>query len=393
MDTASGTHVVDIDIDVELDGFQQFLVVQEDGGERRLDLEHLPPLQAHFELPQSYPYDEAPFVRVQSSWAADEGHWLADLESSSLDIWDHDSALFGMIDSLAHCLKPNYEKPLRLVGGALLHKKSLYTTLRSHNATMTRTRFASSTWSCSICLSTVKGKKCFQLHHCRHVYCSACLSGFFSVLIHEGLVRRVCCPDPECSKARVEAEKAGANNTKGKQRARLPGDVGRDELELIVGADLLKRYDRLIEKQRIESNPQIVECPRCSAAVEPPDGLDDTPASVQAAGAAKLRTCEQCSMSFCVFCKRTWHGSQTPCRVSHAQELVDRYLSADADQRAFLELQYGANVIKKLVDQHLEDTANEAWKSANSMPCPDCHISVEKSYGCSHMCAFLLPSY
>jgi E3 ubiquitin-protein ligase RNF14 len=298
-------------------------------------------------------------------------------------VWASDVVLFSIIDTLQHALED--EPGLLHIGPTSDRPSATFDAdLIRFNAAQSSELFASQTYACSICLEPQKGRRCIQLG-CHHVFCVACLHAYFSLSIHEGIVKSVACPN--CSDERAKALK----ERPGLEGSDLPGHVDESVLGEIVGPELLARYQWLVDKQRWEAcvrffpyahltehqrDPSIAFCPResCQAAV---------PADTNEAY-AKLRTCPRCSFSFCVFCKRTWHGSHVPCKISHKESLVGRYLEAGEAERDLLHRQYGEATIRKLVETYLEDRANEEWKSAHTTPCPDCGVPVEKSVGCSH---------
>lgn len=65
-------------------------------------------------------------------------------------------------------------------------------------------RFSQTSYSCQICLTSIKGARCFLLS-CSHVFCRSCLEDFWKLCIAEGEISRVGCPDPKCVKEGREA--------------------------------------------------------------------------------------------------------------------------------------------------------------------------------------------
>lgn len=112
--------------------------------------------------------------------------------------------------------------------------------LSTHDRLVRHSTFSSESFDCGICLETKKGARCSRIRSCGHVFCIECLHSFFELNIREGLVRNVCCADMECVKQRGKGEEKR-------------GTVELDEIEAIVGKDLLERYVWLMEKQELES--------------------------------------------------------------------------------------------------------------------------------------------
>lgn len=83
---------------------------------------------------------------------------------------------------------------------------------------------------------------------CNDVFCRICLKDYFSLLIKEGLVRLVSCPGLACVQKRKEVD-SGAT-----------GVVAREQLLEIVGEDLTKRWEWLLEKNRVESGTWTLRC-------------------------------------------------------------------------------------------------------------------------------------
>ena len=206
----------------------------------------------------------------------------------------------------------------------------------------------------------------------------------------------VSCPGIDCGKRRKVNEAESSEK------------IRKDELVDIVGEELAKRWELLVEKNRVESgesftrllprnvhslvhstllrrllltipsssDPSIAFCPRsaCQAPVAPLDDED------------KLRVCPKCSYAFCIFCRKTWHGVRNPCALPQSSSIVSSYLAGTPEEQALLELKFGKANIRRLVSAFEEDRQNSEWLNANSMGCPGCAVRVEKSAGCSHMC-------
>lgn len=107
----------------------------------------------------------------------------------------------------------------------------LATHLTNHDARSKSSQFAQTSYTCSICISTLKGARCLQLD-CGHVFCRSCLDEFWSMCITEGDVGRVGCPSPECVKESREA--------------------GEEEVRRAVTEDKVVRWKWLRRKRALE---------------------------------------------------------------------------------------------------------------------------------------------
>ncbi|TKA51816.1 hypothetical protein B0A53_05168 [Rhodotorula sp. CCFEE 5036] len=239
-------------------------------------------------------------------------------------------------------------------------------------------QFATSSHSCPLCFTTQRGSSCIRIASCGCVFCVPCLKDYFSLLITEGLVRSVACPSRNCVESRAQWEKdEGASKRLPPDRdVTKPGRVTASEVEELVGEEGRKRWEWLQEKARVESDPSITWCPREACQAPVPKLSEDE---------EKLRVCPSCDYSFCVFCRRGWHGTRNACALPQSSAIVSGYLSGDAEQRRTLEVRYGAADIKRLVAAYEEERALQEWLQAHSTQCPGCSARVEKSQGCNHM--------
>lgn len=61
-------------------------------------------------------------------------------------------------------------------------------------------------------------------------------------------------------------------------------------------------------------------------------------------------------------------------------------LPEDSSERRVMERRFGGKNIRKLVEKYEEEQANKQWLEQSTMACPSCHVHVEKSLGCNHVC-------
>lgn len=75
-----------------------------------------------------------------------------------------------------------------------------------NDATQQQRRFASTVFDCGVCFTGYLGSDCVKLPECGHIFCRGCLSEFCKVLITEGNIRGVTCPQADCSSAPTPAQ-------------------------------------------------------------------------------------------------------------------------------------------------------------------------------------------
>lgn len=221
--------------------------------------------------------------------------------------------------------------------------------LRQHEALVTSMAFDSQTYDCSICITSIKGKRAILLS-CSHVFCRECLVDFWTLLVTEGDIFRVGCAHEQCVK-----DKRLANE---------------QELASVLPARLVERWSLLRQKRAAELDPTLQFCPVtiCQALVSSP--YPEIPAG-QERGSQRLRTCGKCRFSFCSLCRRSWcvssvdpvtqmshalsrHGSVTPCPVPFSAEFVAEYLGTTIGslRRKELDQRYGRKEIWEMIEHY-----------------------------------------
>ncbi|KIJ29782.1 hypothetical protein M422DRAFT_36815 [Sphaerobolus stellatus SS14] len=299
-------------------------------------------------------------IKSEYSWLPLE--CISQLTRMLLDMWDSDGVLMLWVDYIENGemlselgLMSSDGKSIRLQHPAPT-VNVLVSSLISYDASSRLKRLLSSNHDCPICLSRLPGTLCIQLSLCNHIACQQCLKNFWGKCIAEGNVTKVGCPNIECMK---EARGASMKDAKA-----------------ILSPEQIMRWKRLLQKQEMEKDPSITYCPNgpCQRPVNPPPASPDGPEW------DLLRTCE-CGFSFCVFCRRVWHGPHTPC--PEPPTFVEEYLSypEDSEGRRTIEKKYG----KKIVTSFVENRINMEWKERETMGCPACKVRVQKNRGCNHM--------
>ena len=208
--------------------------------------------------------------------------------------------------------------------------------------------FQSSRFTCDICCLNVSGSDCIRFQSCTHIHCKQCMTTYLTSKITDGSVSTIDCPSFDCS------------------QLISPGIV-----QQLVPPQLFERYDKLLLQRTLDGMSDIVYCPRptCRCVTVKEDE-------------SNMALCPSCKFSFCVLCKRTWHGI-SPCKVlpKDIKELKEAYESGDKDIRRSMELQYG----KKYLERAFQEYDSSAWIKTNTKPCPNCQSVIEKDHGCNKM--------
>ncbi|KAA1094333.1 translation termination inhibitor protein itt1 [Puccinia graminis f. sp. tritici] len=380
--TSTSTTTISISIQIDLlkpvpvtsdsDGGQEDPSSRDSPVERSTaELRFLPPFELVARLPKGYPLMEPPRLTIVSDWArrrdVDRGEeeiggmWTAwrtmDEQGRSVG----QECLGLCVDWLEHDWLLPIASPLILFRNFI--PSPHWTRFREHDHSLRHLEFLNRDFVCPICLDTRKGRQCIKLEYCGHIFCQECLKDFFSLMIKEGEVRKIGCCKEGCTKS-------GAG-------------IGPEELEELVGRDLRIRYESLVLKLALDSDPSITLCPMhsCQSLVSPDLALDGTRSE-------HLRVCLRCGYSFCFVCKKTWHGPTNKCSIPYLDRLIEEYLDEQSSNSKRIEIERrvgGQKKLQKLIDEYLEERANREWKTAHTTTCVTCFIPVEKSEGCNHM--------
>lgn len=358
-----------------------------------IPITHLPPITLRFHMPKTYPDQNPPQFALQASWLTHAQLGLLRFKVDAL-FRDYigDVALFAVADAVSsHGLEW-----LRLLGGDRQDNHEYLLDLRvpppppptanpnnnplsatsistaqhianvdeilTYDRQRTLELFQCSTVTCGICFDARKGDSCVLFPRCAHAYCRECIKWYFEMLVREGEVRSVACPDEDCKRGIKDALHHAVT-------------IDKDLLAEIISEESMDRYLMLMRKQALEGRTDVRACPRvlCQQPVikEPDD--------------EKLCICSNCGYAFCFFCMKTWHGNQTGCSMERMKEIVDEYKNADPEQKRRMELQYGKKTLDKVIKQMEEAVLNAEWLQNNSQRCPSCSAPVSRSEGCAHM--------
>lgn len=184
--------------------------------------------------------------------------------------------------------------------------------------------------SCRLCLSECTLQEMYELHDCKCLYCEKCMRQYLQVMIVEGNIMAITCPDAACKKQ---------------------GRLQPSEIANLVEAKLFDRYKRLRHQREVDLDPNRTFCPEagcetvchvCSTS----SGESTKPIAVD---------CPTCGLKFCSICKSGWHTTKTCDEMMLTGRLEDAGIPYSSAEDA---------CIKR---------------------CPVCHVPIERNDGCAQM--------
>lgn len=329
--------------------------------EHDISLAALPPITMMVSLPSGYPEQSPPHVVIESLY-----DWLPGAVKDSLNkyasaVWDEyagGQCLFAYIDHLQNQADAGFDLDTE---GCFTLDQNLEDALVNFEASTKQADFNKGTYDCSVCLEPKKGKACYQLQDCGHIFCKKCLQDFYNNAINEGDIAVVRCLDPDCSK-----------DARPKQTSLHP----RELLDMDIPEATVRRYVEMKRKKRLDSDKSTIFCPRswCQGAARNPryppipqdlrhyvEGGDDVKSGTQPVlpgDDERLCICEKCTLAFCRICFASWHGSFQRCRPRDPSELT------------------------------VEEKASYDYIRQHTSPCPTCSSPTQKTMGCNHMHCF-----
>ena len=203
--------------------------------EHDVQFSHLPPLKLTVTLPEQYPDDAPPIVRLaaQQRWLPKSK--LDELEQEVGNLWEdygRCQILFAYIDHLQQAADRGFDLD-QLDAGCLVLPAKAEKELVEFDVATTLSVFNAGTYDCGICLEPKKGSSCFKLAKCGHIYCKQCLQDYYNNAITEGDVAGVRCLAPDCGKEAQNGRKRKRRNERtlhpsGSFRDRDRGEYGQE---------------------------------------------------------------------------------------------------------------------------------------------------------------------
>uniref|UniRef100_A0A0D9YWS5 RBR-type E3 ubiquitin transferase n=2 Tax=Oryza glumipatula TaxID=40148 RepID=A0A0D9YWS5_9ORYZ len=314
-------------------------------------LQHLPPVVLTCLLPRSYPSICAPYFTISAKWldepkvsylcaALDEVwtelpgqeviyRWVDWLNSSS---WSSIALNDEIVLDPDKTSKIGDERAIarRILVESTIPLMQSYSEKRSHKI------FLESLLVCGICLSEDVGKNFIKLP-CHHSFCLKCMESHCKIHVKEGNLTQLACPDTNC-------------------RNPLPPSV----LKSLLRDDGYAQWESFALQKLLDAMPDLVYCPRCSAACLEVDNDAQ---------------CPGCFFTFCTLCKRRRH-------------VGDTCITPEEKIRILKERQklYSIPEEQLLKEQReIDELINIQEALRDSKQCPRCKMAISKIEGCNKM--------
>ena len=184
---------------------------------------------------------------------------------------------------------------------------------------------------CSICFEN-HSDHMFGLN-CGHVYCYSCWTFYISIKITDQDDSTITCPGSISCPTRIYDESL---------------------FDFIDNQDIKTKYQQLIIKSFIQSNPMLKWCPgpNCNYIIHRlQKNVDQAAIQVECI----------CGYEFCFQCSQPFHDP------------------------AILSCDLMENWISNLPTTNEDDSKTRDYFQKNVKNCPKCHIPIEKSYGCDYV--------
>jgi len=194
---------------------------------------------------------------------------------------------------------------------------------------------------CKLCLTEYPVGDMFQITACHCLFCEDCMRQYATVLIGEGMVTTLTCPDAKCKKL---------------------GKLSDDEIEKLVDKTTFFRYKRLYFQREVELDPHRTFCPKpgCETVCSVCSSRDQSSGDPLSAETRLLYpvpvSCPTCNFQFCSVCKFKWHAPKT----------CDENILAAGNLEA-------------------TGVPYSPPEDADIKRCPRCSVPIERNDGCAQM--------
>ncbi|BFZ16352.1 hypothetical protein BsWGS_19390 [Bradybaena similaris] len=188
---------------------------------------------------------------------------------------------------------------------------------------------------CKLCLTDVPLDDMHEMADCKCLFCEMCMRQYLSVMIADGMIADLTCPDGQCQRQ---------------------GKMTVKEIEKLVDRQTFLRYKRLTFQREVDLDPNRTFCPEIGCETVCHVCYSQSHGAARAAPAASMPVqCPTCGLQFCSICKTKWHAPKS---------CDDVVTSAPLEEAG-------------IPYQNTED--------AKIKRCPVCHVPIERNDGCAQM--------
>ncbi|VDM94986.1 unnamed protein product [Thelazia callipaeda] len=329
--------------------------------DQNINIFYLPPIFLHITLPQNYPSTCMPQFSLDIYWldSTAKNH-LAKVLLNAWETYCGMPILFMWIDLLKEEILKILQTRKVINLNELIEKEKnedaieknpldLLREIAEQNELGMKSDFESRWFNCKVCFSYKKGNECLKFDPCGHIFCSGCVSNYYRQKLADNMMRDLKCLSNECDSPATQKQ-----------------------IREVLTDQEFENYDRRLFEAALDLMSDVVRCPRIWC---------QNPVVVDGLGTSNLATCSICYFSFCILCKKAYHGLD-PCHINKGTrgELLNELKSATPAQLNEIAKRFGG---KKQMQKMIDSLKSEEWIEDNSKSCPSCHANIEKKDGCN----------
>lgn len=187
---------------------------------------------------------------------------------------------------------------------------------------------------CKLCLTDVPLEEMHEMAECKCLFCEMCMRQYLSVMIEDGMISDLTCPDGQCKRQ---------------------GKMTVKEIEKLVDRQTFLRYKRLTFQREVDLDPNRTFCPEIGCETVCHVCHSQSHGAARAGPASMPVQCPTCGLQFCSICKTKWHAPKSCDDVVTAAPLEEAGIPY----------------------HNTED--------AKIKRCPVCHVPIERNDGCAQM--------
>ena len=302
-----------------------------DGDKYDQVLNHLSHVTVQCGIPAGYPISEnLSSLQISCQWLTAEEKAL--VTSQLLEMWvPGDPVLFQIVTWVRDDLLPFLDIYDHIIFSESEQYESIplvrITILDHFNRDITRKEFGSGDHECCVCFSRYPGME-MSLLTCLHPHCTDCLSTLIQIQMDDG---KFC--DIDC--------------------ATCDTFLGRDIIKDNLSAEAFADWEEKFQTESVETDPQVLICPRCSGYAVKDDNL---------------ASCSTCYFKFCEECNKSWHPGR--CETFQTDEA-----GRTGQVKKGTQLRAGRK----------NEELTKLFMKAYLMRCPKCKVWVMRDFGCNHM--------